>query len=150
MTSALASIRPDSWNFPLFLHVLGAMVLFGAVAAAVGTLLTPGGGGDPAGLRRFAFRTLLFVGLPAYIVMRIGAEWIYDKEFGDGDDDPGWIGIGYIVADLGLLLFVVALICAGIASRKSSAGLARAAAIIGALLLVGMLVAVWAMGAKPD
>jgi hypothetical protein len=126
------------------------MVLFGAVAAAVGTLLTPGGGGDPAGLRRFAFRMLLFVGLPAYIVMRIGAEWIYDKEFGDADDDPGWIGIGYIVADLGLLLFVVALICAGIATRKSNAGLARAAATIGALLLVGMLVAVWAMGAKPD
>jgi hypothetical protein len=150
MTSLLASIRPDSWNFPLFMHVLGAMVLFGAVAAAVGTLLTPGGGGDPAGLRRFAFRVLLFVGLPAYIVMRIGAEWIYDKEFGDVDDDPAWIGIGYIVADLGLLLFVVALICAGIAMRKSNAGLARAAAIIGALLLVGMLVAVWAMGAKPD
>ena len=153
MTSLLADIRPDSWNLPLFLHVLGAMVLFGAVAAAVGTLLlTPGGGGDPAGLRRFAFRTLLFVGLPAYIVMRIGAEWIYEKEFGDGDsdDDPAWIGIGYIIADLGLLLFVVALICAGIAVRKSKTGLARAAGIIGALLLVGMLVAVWAMGAKPD
>ena len=150
MTSVLADIRPDSFNFPLFLHVLGAMVLFGAVVAAVATLLTPGGGGDPAGLRRFAFRTLLFVGLPAYIVMRIGAEWIYDKEFGDADDDPGWIGIGYIVADLGLLLFVVALICSGIATRKSNAGLARAAAIIGALLLVGLLVAVWAMGAKPD
>ena len=60
--SVVALIRPDSWNFPLFLHVLGAMVLFGAVAAAVGTLLTPGGGGDPAGLRRFAFRMLLFVG----------------------------------------------------------------------------------------
>jgi hypothetical protein len=125
-------------------------VLFGAVVAAVGTLLTPGGGGDPAGLRRFAFRTLLFVGLPAYIVMRIGAEWIYDKEFGETDDDPGWIGIGFMVADLGLLLFVVAMICAGIASRRSSAGLAKAAGIIGALLLVGMLVAVWAMGAKPD
>ena len=34
MTRVLASIRPDSWNFPLFLHVLGAMVLVGAVTAA--------------------------------------------------------------------------------------------------------------------
>ena len=150
MTSVLADIRPDSFNFPLFLHVLGAMVLFGAVAAAVGTLLTPGGGGDPAGLRRFAFRTLLFVGLPAYIVMRIGAQWLYGKGYDDLPEDPAWLEIGFIIADLGLLLFVVALICAGIATRKSNAGLARAAGIVGALLLVGMLVAVWAMGAKPD
>ena len=28
----LAVIRPDSWNLPLFLHVLGATVLFGATA----------------------------------------------------------------------------------------------------------------------
>ena len=28
----LALIRPDSWNFPLFLHILGATVLFGTVA----------------------------------------------------------------------------------------------------------------------
>lgn len=150
MTRVLADIRPDSFDFPLFLHVLGAMVLFGAVAAAVGTLLTPGGGGDPAGLRRFAFRTLLFVGLPAYIVMRIGAQWLYSKGYDDLPEDPSWLEIGFIVADLGLLLFVVALICAGIAARRSSAGLARAAAIIGALILVGMLVAVWAMGGKPD
>ena len=29
-----ASVRPDTWNFPLFLHVLGAMVLVGLLAAA--------------------------------------------------------------------------------------------------------------------
>ena len=29
-----ASVRPDSWNFPLFLHVLGAMVLVALLAAA--------------------------------------------------------------------------------------------------------------------
>ncbi len=32
MTAVLASIRPDSWNFPLFLHVLGAMILVGGLA----------------------------------------------------------------------------------------------------------------------
>ena len=25
MNAVLASIRPDSWNFPLFLHVAGAL-----------------------------------------------------------------------------------------------------------------------------
>lgn len=150
MTSILADIRPDSFNFPLFLHVLGAMVLFGAVVAAVGTLLTPGGGGDPAGLRRFAFRTLLFVGLPAYIVMRIGAEWLYAKGYDDVEDEPAWLGIGYLVADLGLLVFVLALVLTGVASWKRHSGVGKAAGILGALLLVGMVVAVWAMGAKPD
>ena len=29
----LALVRPDSWNFPLFLHVLGAFVLVGGMAA---------------------------------------------------------------------------------------------------------------------
>ena len=27
--SVLAAIRPDDWNFPLLLHVLGAMLLVG-------------------------------------------------------------------------------------------------------------------------
>ena len=31
----LALVRPDSWNFPLFLHVLGAIVLTGATAATL-------------------------------------------------------------------------------------------------------------------
>jgi hypothetical protein len=151
--NVLAAIRPDDFNVPLLLHVVGAMILVGAVTAAVGTLLTPGGGGDPAGLRRFAFRVLLIVGIPAYIVMRIGAEWLYDKEFGDlpeGVDEPGWVGVGYITADLGLLVLLVATACAGFASRRSSAGLGKAAGILGAILLVGWVIAIWAMGAKPD
>jgi hypothetical protein len=152
MIDLVADIRPDSWNFPLFLHILGATVMFGAVTAAVGTLLlTPGGGGDPEGLRRFAFRVLLFVGLPAYIVMRIGAQWIYSKEgLEDAPDDPAWIGIGFIVADLGLLVFLAALVLSGIAVRKRHTGMGKAAGVLGAILLVAMVVAVWAMGAKPD
>ena len=101
-------------------------------------------------MRRLAFRSLLLVALPAYIVMRVGAEWMYSKEFGDTDDDPTWIGIGYITADLGALLLLIALITAGIASWKSKSGLGKAAGVITALALIGWIVAVWAMGAKPD
>jgi hypothetical protein len=32
--SILAVVRPDSWNFPLFLHVLGAMILVGGLSPA--------------------------------------------------------------------------------------------------------------------
>ena len=79
----LAAIRPDSWNYALFLHVLGAMILVGALVTA-GTVQVLGMGRGPAAAlhayARLAFRTLLFVGVPAWFVMRIGAEWIYSKE----------------------------------------------------------------------
>ena len=150
MTGLLASIRPESWNLPLFLHVLGAMVLVGAVTTGAATSLFAAGSAQPDRLRRLSFRTLLLVGLPAYVVMRVGAQWIYSKEFGDVEDDPAWIGVGYVTADLGGLVFLVSLALSGVASWKSKTGLGRAAGIVAALALAGWLVAVWAMGAKPD
>ncbi len=147
MIGLLAFSRPE---FPLFLHILGAMILVGAVTAAVVAQLVPGVGAvDGDRMRRFSFRTLLFCALPAYIVMRIGAEWMYSKEFGDVEDDPTWIGIGYITADIGALLLLIALITAGIASWKSKARLATASGAIAAIALAGWIVAVWAMGGKP-
>jgi energy-converting hydrogenase Eha subunit A len=150
MTAVLASIRPDSWNFPLFLHVLGAMLLVGAVTAAVVAQLTTPAVADPDRLRRFSFRTMLFVAIPSWFLMAIGAEWIYSKEFGDAEDDPAWIGIGFITREAGGLLLLIATICAGIASRKSKRGLGKASGIIAAIALAAWIVAVWAMGAKPD
>ena len=143
-------MRPDSWNFPLLLHVAGAAVLFGAVAASVVSTLVADRVPQPDFMRRVAFMSLLIVGLPAYIVMRIGAQWLYSKGFDELEEDPDWIGIGYIVADLGLLVFVLALALSGVAVWKRHSGLGKAASILGALLLVAMVVAVWAMGAKPD
>ena len=147
--SVLASIRPDAWNFPLLVHVLGAMVLTGATITFVVAELATAGTGEAGRMRRFAFRTLLLVGLPAYIVMRVGGEWARSKEFGNEGEDPTWVGVGYAVADLGALLFVITLVLAGIASRKGKSGLGRAAGVTAAICLVGWIVAVWAMGAKP-
>jgi hypothetical protein len=148
--STLAAIRPDSWDFPLLLHVLGASVLVGAVASSAVATLAADRTPSPETMRRIAFRSLWMVGVPAYVVMRIGAEWLYEKEFGDVDDDPGWIGIGYIVADLGLLVFLIALALAGFAARRRSSGLGKASGYLAVLLLVAFIVAVWAIGAKPD
>jgi len=143
------AIRPDSWNFPLLLHVLGAMTLVGAVTAGVVTELVAARAEEPALLRRLAFRIFLLGALPAYIVMRVGAEWLHSKEFGSSSTDPSWVGIGYGVADFGGLVFLISLILAGVASRRSSSGMSRAAGILAAVTLVGWLVAIWAMGAKP-
>ncbi len=136
-------------NFALLLHIAGATVFFGAIAVAAVTQLASARAAQPELLQRVAFRTLLIVGLPAYVVFRIGAEWIYSKEFDDTEDDPAWIGIGYIVSDLGALLFVIALILAGLAVRKRNEWLVKSSGVLTAIILVGLVVAVWAMGAKP-
>ena len=148
--NTLAAIRPDSWNFPLLLHIVGAAVLVGAVLTAVVATLTAERTAQPDFMRRIAFRSLWMVGVPAYILMRIGAEWIYSKEFDDVDEDPAWIGIGYITADIGLLVFLIALGVAGFAARRKSAGLGKASGYLGVLLLIAFVVVTWAMGAKPD
>ena len=38
--SVIAAIRPDSWNFPLFLHVLGAIAWGGAIFLLVFFLMS--------------------------------------------------------------------------------------------------------------
>ncbi len=145
----LASIRPDSWNVPLLVHVLGAMVLVGAAAVAVVALLVPVGTGDAARRRGVAFRTLLLAGVPAFVAMRAGAEWIHSKELGSSADDPTWVGIGFFTADLGGIVLLLALVLSGVATRQPSSVLVRVAGLLAALALAGWLVAVWAMAGKP-
>jgi ABC-type maltose transport system permease subunit len=155
MTSILAAARPDSVNFPLFVHVLGAMVLVGGLVTATSALAFAKG--DTARLR-LGYWTLLAVALPGYVIMRIGAQWIYSKEGWDdlpaGVDDPTWIGIGFIVADAGALLVLIALILGGIGVRRlrngGGAGLLKAAMVIAWVVLAAAVVAVWAMAGKPN
>jgi hypothetical protein len=144
----LAAIRPDSWNAALFLHVLGGMVLVGPLGAGAVVLLASSRHEHGARLRRFAFRSLLFAGLPAYIAMFVSGEWITSKE-GLGEDDPAWFVIGIVGGDLTGLLLAVSIVLAGIASWKSNARLGRAAGVLSTFVLVACVVAVWAMTAKP-
>jgi hypothetical protein len=151
----IASLRPNSFDLPLFLHVLGAMVLVGALLAALTALILVWRGAEgstPGMLRRLAFRTLLLCALPAYVVMRVDAQWIYSKEkIGQGGaKDPDWVGIGFIISDLGALLLIITCIIAWRAAKKPTAGvLARVVTALTGLMLVMYLVAMWAMTAKP-
>ena len=148
-----AAVRPDSWNFPLFLHVLGAMVLVGLLAAAVVVLVVSRREDDRTASVRLAFRTLLIGAIPAYLVMRVGAEWIASKEHLE-DSNASWIGIGYSVADLGLLLLIVLNVLAGLAYRRARRGGTPRALVswttgLTLLLIVAYGVALWAMSTKP-
>jgi hypothetical protein len=153
--SALAVIRPDSWDVALLLHVLGALVLVGGLVATVGTLALAGG---DTRLLRLGYQSLLAIALPGFILMRVGAEWIYSKEGWDdlpaGVDDPGWLNLGFIFADAGGLILIVSLIVGGIGTRRlrdgRGAGLVRATLILSVVLLAAYLVAIWAMAGKPN
>jgi hypothetical protein len=152
----LAAVRPDSMNVPLFLHVLGAMVLVGALFTAV-LMLILGWRRDAPSWTRLAFRTLLFGALPAYILMRVGAQWTYSREHLDaGGDDPAWVGIGFITSDGGAVLLLITLILTGLAARKlrrnpdaGTSTLARVGTGIVILMLAAYVVAIWAMTTKP-
>jgi len=156
----LAAIRPDDWNFPLLLHVLGAMILVaGLVTAVTAQYLAwkPRDNLDAVAFSRISFRALLFIAFPAWWLMRISAQWIYSKEgWDDVESEPGWLGVGFITSEAGGLLLLVAIILAGIGvrrGRRAEGGgrtLARIATVLTTLVLVAFLVAVWAMTAKPN
>jgi hypothetical protein len=146
----LGTIRPDDWNLPLLVHVAGAMLLVGALVVVLVVAVAAQRRGDgAAALTRLGFRGLLLGVLPSYVVMRVGAEWIASEE---GVGDPAWIGIGYSVADGGLLLAVIATVVAWGATRRGAGGaggLGRAVVGLSAVLLFAYAVAIWAMTAKP-
>jgi hypothetical protein len=145
----VAAIRPDSWNLPLFLHVLGAMLTFGATAT-VAILAFAGRRGAPERalwLRRLAFMIGLVVLIPAWILLRIPAQWIADKEF--GKDEPGWVGVGYPVTEGGAVLIIVMLILAWFAGRKLESRAAAVVPWLPTVFLVALGVAWFAMTAKP-
>jgi hypothetical protein len=151
--SVLALIRPDDTIVPLFLHIAGAMVLVGALTLAAVYLIASWRSGSPQ-LIRTAYMTLFYAALPGYIVFRVGAEWIADKE-GLADSTLTWIGIGYGVSDIGALLLIVSLVIGGLGVRRINRGQgvsvipARIVTGLVSLVLIGYLVAVWAMTAKP-
>lgn len=146
----LASIRPGGWNLPLFVHVGGAMLLVAAlvvVAAAMATAVRRGEGALE--LTRLAYRALLVGVVPAYVVMRAGAEWIVSNE---GVGDASWVGIGYSTADGGLLLVLIAALLAWRATRRGAdapGGAGRAVVALAGVLLLAYTVAIWAMTTKP-
>ena len=148
--------RPG-WEFPLFVHVLGAMLLVGLLLAVLFALLAAARRSDtPAQLTltRFAFRTLLIGVLPSWVIMLAGATWTeVEAPF---DEEAGWIMIGRVIAEpIGLLGFILATLFTGLAARRlksdsGSSGFVRASTVFTTILVLAYLVAIFAMTTKPD
>ena len=150
----LAVVRPDSWNLPLFFHIAGAMLLVGSLIVALYAVPIARTRGDqPAA--QFLARVLLWTTLPAYLVMRIFAQVIANKENLE-DSNAAWIGIGFTVSDIGFVFLLAVLIMTGLVARKAKKGTSvagsgqlRATGIITGILLAAYVVAIWAMTTKP-
>ena len=154
MSSLLATVRPDSQTLPLLVHVLGAMVLVGGLLTGASSLAFARG---DAGLLRLGYSSLLAAALPGWLAMRIGAEWIYSEQgwpdLPDTVDEPTWLGIGYVLADVGGLFLLASLIIGGIGIRRlgtsTGEGLLRVTLVLAVILLAAYVVAAWAMAGKP-
>ena len=148
----LALVRPGSWNLPLFLHLLGAIALVGALIA-VTLLVVEALRRAPLRplLLRLALRTHLAVAVPGWVLMRVAGQWLESKE------DPGsptWLSVGFGVADGGAAALVVLAVLLWFAARRPTGSrppaTARIVAVLAPLYLAALAVAVWAMAAKPD
>jgi hypothetical protein len=135
LVTLLAYSRPF---WPLFLHVLGAMLLFGAVLA-----------GGIAGVAKLPRATLAALGtaVPAWAVTIVGAFWIESDE-GLDHSNATWLGIGHGVLEPGLLVLLGALGAAywWVRSEKPLAG--RIATSLAGLYLVLLSIALLAMSGK--
>jgi hypothetical protein len=151
--SVLATVRPDAWNFPLFLHVLGAMILVGGLLTSASSL---GFARGDVRVLRLGYWSLLAVSLPGWILMRAGGEWIASREgwTKKGVPSPTWLDMGFLLADLGGLILLVSLVVGGIGVYRlregKGSGLLRATLVLAVVLLGAYVVAVWAMAGKPS
>ena len=156
MPELLAAIRPDDQSFALLLHLVGATVVFGALLASATSLLLARG--EPR-LLRLGYFSLLLVALPGLILLRLAGEWLYRlqnwNQLPDQIDEPAWLKIGFIAADWGGLLLLLALALGGIGVHRLGKGtggtvLLKATMLISLILILAYTVAVWAMTGKPN
>jgi hypothetical protein len=152
----LAAIRPDDQSFALLLHLVGATVVFGALLASATSLLLSRG---DTRLLRLGYFSLLLVGLPGLILLRVAGQWLYQLQSWDKlpsqIGEPTWLSIGFIVADWGGILFLAALAIGGVGvyrmrSGRGGAVLVKSTMVSSLILIVGYAVAVWAMTGKPS
>jgi hypothetical protein len=141
--SVLAMLRADRLDFPLFVHVLGAMILVGGLVAGAAAL-------------GYARGDVRFVRL-GYWSLRVGGGWIASREGWDdlppGASKPTWLDTGTAIADVGAVVLLVALVAGGAGIYRlrhgRGAALLKATLVLSLVLLAAYVVAVWAMAGKP-
>ena len=151
----LAAIRPPGQDLPVLLHIIGATFAFGGLLASVTSLALARG---QVRLLRLGYFSLLFVVAPGWLLMWITGEWAYHKEgwssLPASVRDTAWLKIGFVVGDYLGLVFLVTLIVGAIGVVRlrrghTGTGLLHLTMLSGLVLVLGFVVAVWAMTGKP-
>jgi len=143
----VASYCSTSCGTPLFVHVLGAMLLDGTLSTVL--LLAIVGIRRPQPVfDRATFVVLLAGTLPSWLAMRLGGQWLVSKEHLQ-HLDATWLNMGFNVGDGGLIVLLVTTGLAYWATRRPGGGWpTRAVALLSALYLVALAVTWFAMAAK--
>ena len=123
--------------WPLFLHILGAMTLYGTIITAIVLAATR---------RAAATFTALLVAIPSYVVLRVFAQIILNDE--DFKKDPTWVDIGFIATEPGLLLLLATIGVTYWWKRSGKPVAGRISLGLSAVYLVLLTVAMLAMSGK--
>jgi hypothetical protein len=131
----------------LFLHVLGAITLFGATATVAVLALFGRHRDVQLPLARASFFTLLVLGIPAWVVTLAFGYWT--KSGMNWPDGVGWIDIGEGIADAGLLFLLVAGALSYAWMRRPVRGWpVTALGVVSCAYVAALAVAWWVMSAK--
>lgn len=131
----LAYSRPF---WPLFLHVLGAMLFFGAILAAFLTAAT--------GHRRATFQGLILA-VPAWVLLVAAGTWLNSDADGVWKGKL-WLDLGMNIATAGLVILLLGLGAAYWWIRSGNPRAGRVCTGLGAVNLVLLAVAWLAMSGK--
>ena len=145
----VASYCGPTCGAQFFVHVTGAIVLFGSVLAVTilayaALRLAP----ELAQLaRRVGFWTTLVLMVPAWIAMYAGGYWLLGHE-GLDKNTPNWTTAGARIADAASNLIVLLLVGGWFSIRKPRLG--RWVAGIATIYLAALAVAWFFMSGKPS
>lgn len=151
--------RPDTWNWLLTGHLIGAVALVGAAITVSIFSVAANRSADGArvtDLRRLALRTNLMLALPAFVAVYVFGVALADKEYpGKGVDEPSWLGWAFGFTDLvGVFgIIVLSLLQWWVLRRARSGALAgwqaQVATWLSPAVLALLLVILFLMAGKP-
>ena len=144
----IASLCGPTCGSQFFVHVFGALALFGGVLAvailSIAALRIPA---HALLLRRIAFWTTLVLIVPAWIIMYFGGYWLIGHE-GLDESTPGWAEAGIHLAEIAAALTIILLILGWLARRRPRLGPWLAGVAV--LYALALAVAWFFMSGKPD
>jgi len=144
----IASLCGPTCGSQFFVHVLGALALFGgALTVAIVSLAALRIPAHALLLRRIAFWTTLVLMVPAWILMYFGGYWLLSHE-GLDESTLGWAEAGIHLAEVAAALTIILLILSWLARRRPRLGPWLAG--VATLYALALAVAWFFMSAKPS